>query len=103
MGGEIPTLPAQVPELQRLVIRLQEELSFVTSRATVLEEELTLLRTKIFGRRSERFTEQEQKQSSLFDEAESAAEASATADQPDASIEVAAHHRRRPGRKPLPA
>ena len=103
MGGEIPTLPAEVPELHRLVIRLQEELSFVTSRATVLEEELTLLRTKIFGRRSERFTEEEQKQSSLFDETANATEASPTADQPEASIEVAAHHRGKPGRKPLPA
>jgi transposase len=103
MGGEIITLPAEVPALQRLVIRLQEELSIITSRATVLEEELTLLRTKIFGRRSERFTDEEQKQSSLFDEAECAAEASPTAEQPEASIEVAAHRRRKPGRKPLPA
>ncbi len=103
MGGEIPTLPAEVPALQRLVIRLQEELSIITSRATVLEEELTLLRTKIFGRRSERFTDEEQKQSSLFDEAECTAEASPTAEQPEASIEVAAHRRRKPGRKPLPA
>jgi Transposase C of IS166 homeodomain len=87
MGGEIPTLPAEVPELQRLVIRLQEELSFVTSRATVLEEELTLLRTKIFGRRSERFTEEELRQSSLFDEAESATEASPTAEQSEAGTE----------------
>ena len=103
MGGESTTaLLADVPALQQMVIRLQEEVSLATSRATVLEEELKLLRTKLFGRRSERFTAEEVKQSGLFDEMEGAAQ-EAPIDKIEASIEVAAHRRGKPGRKPLPA
>lgn len=103
MGGEPTALPAEVPALQQLVVRLQKELSVITSRASVLEEELRLLRHKIFGRRSERLSGEELKQSSLFDEAESTLEAAAKTQQPEASVEVAAHRRAKPGRKPLPA
>ena len=100
MGGETVILPADVQGLQQLVVRLQEENSLLSSRATVLEEELRLLRHKIFGRRSERFSEEEMKQSILFDEIDSALEAP---EQPEATIEVAAHRRAKRGRRPLPA
>jgi hypothetical protein len=66
MGGESVVLPADVQGLQRLVVRLQKENSFLSSRAMVLEEELRLPRHKIFGRRSERFSQEELKQSALF-------------------------------------
>ena len=66
----------------------------------MLEEELRLLRHKIFGRRSERFSQEESKQSALFDEAEGTSEAPGQA---DATIEVAAHQRAKHGRRPLPA
>jgi transposase len=85
-----------------LVLRLQEELSIATSRATVLEEELKLLRTKLFGRRSERLSGEELQQSSLFNEAEWAAQNPPAAQPPEAGIEVAAHRRAKPGRRPLP-
>ena len=100
MGGESVVLPADVQGLQQLVVRLQNEVSFLSSRATVLEEELRLLRHKIFGRRSERFSQEESKQSALFDEAEGTSEAPGQA---DATIEVAAHQRAKHGRRPLPA
>jgi transposase len=101
MGGESVILPADVHGLQELVVRLQNEVTFLSSRASVLEEELRLLRHKIFGRRSERFSEEESKQSALFDEAEGTAEAQPG--QADATIEIAAHTRVKRGRRPLPA
>src|SRR5208337_2534834 len=103
MGGELTTLPAEVPELQRLVLRLQEELSIATSRATAFEEELKLLRNKLFGRSSEHLSEEDLKQNSLFNETENTAGRFPAAEPPEARIEVAAHRRSKPGRRPLPA
>lgn len=99
MGGGTVILPADVQGLQQLVVRLQEENSLLSSRATVLEEELRLLRHKIFGRRSERFSEEESTQSILFDEPQGAPEL----EQSEGTIEVAAHRKAKRGRRPLPA
>ena len=100
MGGKSAVLPADVQGLQQLVVRLQNEVSFLSSRATVLEEELRLLRHKIFGRRSERFSEEEKKQSALFDETQDTREGPS---RQETTIEVAAHQRAKRGRRPLPA
>ena len=99
MGGETAVLPADVASLRQLVVHLQEENSFLSSRASALEEELRLLRHKIFGRRSEQLNEEELKHS-LFDEAElTLLKAGLKAEQPEASVEVAAHRRAKPGQK----
>ena len=100
MGEGTGVLPTDVNALHQLVGRLQSEVSFLSSRATVLEEELRLLRHKVFGRRSERFSEEEKKQSALFDEAGDAQEVPSLQ---EAAIEVAAHQRAKRGRRPLPA
>src|SRR5271169_390055 len=100
MGEGTGVLPTDISALQQLVVRLQSEVTFFSSRATVLEEELRLLRHKIFGRRSERFSEEEKKQSVLFNEAGDAPEVPS---QQEATIEVAAHQRAKRGRRPLPA
>jgi transposase len=100
MGGETVVLPADIQGLQQLVVRLQKENSFLSSRASVLEEELRLLRHKIFGRRSERFSEEDLKQSVLFNEAEDVPDVPT---QQETSVEVAAHQRAKRGRRPLPA
>ena len=88
-------MPSDNEGLRHLVDRLQQQVS-------LLEEELRLLRHKIFGRRSERVSPGEENQSSLFDEAELSLAAQKTPE-PEESIEVAAHKRAKPGRKPLPA
>ena len=100
MGEGTGVLPTDVSALHQLVVRLQSEVSFLSGRATVLEEELRLLRHKIFGRRSERFSLEEKKQSTLFDEA---GETQQTPSAPEPTVEVAAHRRVKPGRRPLPA
>jgi hypothetical protein len=74
MGGDVAVLPADVEGLRRLVVQLQQDNTVLRSRAEVLEDELRLLKHKIFGRRSERFSVEELQQSSLFDEAEVAIE-----------------------------
>jgi transposase len=101
MGGGITTaLPGEVERLQQLVTELRQQNSYLSSRATALEEELRLLRNKIFGRRSEQLSAEELKLAGLFNETELPPP---TAQQSGASVEVAAHRRAKPGRKPLPA
>lgn len=103
MGGETTTeLPSDTEGLQRLVGRLQQQVLLLSSRASLLEDELRLLRHKIFGRRSERMTPEEEKQSTLFDEAETTL-AAEKAEQPEEAVHVTAYKRAKPGRKPLPA
>jgi transposase len=98
MGGENTTaLPAEVAPLQQLVIELRQQNSYLSSRAAALEEQLRLLRNKIFGPRSEQMSAEEQAR--LFNETELPPP---TVQQPEASLEVAAHRRAKPGRKPLP-
>ena len=101
MGGEIPTaLPAEVGALQQQVIELRRQNSYLSSRAAALEEQLQLLRNKIFGRRSERSSAEDLEQASLFNEEELSP---AAEQRPESGVEVAAHRRAKPGRKPLPA
>jgi len=102
MGGETAVLPADVQTLQRLVVHLRRENTFLLSQASVLEDELRLLRHKIFGPRSERFSVEEQLQNRLFDEAEQVDEEQRSK-QAEPTVEVAAHRRARRGRRPLPA
>ncbi|UCF97253.1 MAG: IS66 family transposase [Spirochaetaceae bacterium] len=109
MGGDTAVLPADIDGLRRLVIKqskelseLQEENYILVRKAEVLEDELRLLRHKLFGRRSERLTAEDLRQASLFDEAEWISEEQRRRP-PETIIEVGAHHRRKRGRKPLPA
>ena len=93
MGGHAAELPTDVQELHRLVINLQKE-------NELLHDELSLLRHKIFGRHSERFTPEDILQSSLFDEPEQAAPGTEGSVE---VIEVAAHQRGKRGRRALPS
>lgn len=109
MGGDTAVLPADINGLRRLVIKQSKELSelqaenhILVRKAEVLEDELRLLRHKLFGRRSERLTAEDLRQASLFDEAEWISEEQRRKP-PETTIEVSAHHRRKRGRKPLPA
>jgi len=101
MGGDVAVLPADVEGLQSLVRQLQHDNTVLRSRAEVLEDELRLLRHKLFGRRSEQLTAEDLRQASLFDEAEWISEQEEQK-HPETTIEVSAHRRRKRGRKPLP-
>jgi len=112
LGGSISSLPEDPNQLKDLllssytqIMRLEQE---NTEQASQIEElkkehgilldELSLLRMKLFGRRSEKLSEQELLQSLLFDEAELNLKELA----PEPSIEVPAHTRRKPRREKLP-
>jgi transposase len=101
MGGDTAVLLADVEGLQHLVRQLQYD-NVLRSRAEVLEDELRLLRHKLFGRQSEQLSAEDLRQASLFDEAEWISEQE-TGKPPETTIEVSAHRRRKRGRKPLPA
>ena len=102
MGGDTTVLPTDVVGLQRLVIHLQDEIAHLNNKSELLQEELQLLRRKIFGRSSERFSDEDTLQGRLFDAAE--AEDQQEQQSPDdESIVVTEHRRRKGGRKPLPA
>ncbi len=67
----------------------------------MLEDELRLLRHKIFGRLSERFSVEDLQQRNLFDEAETINQEQERK-LPETKVDVSAHRRRKRGRKPLP-
>lgn len=94
-------LREEVAEQRRELARQRHQNNELAKRIEILGEELAWARQKLFGRSSERFSEEEQLQGRLFNEAE------AEADRPEPPaeplLEVPAHQRRHPVRKPLPA
>ena len=92
MGEGTGTLPTDVGALQQLVVRQQKEIS-------TLEEKVQLLLQKIFGRRSEQLNDKEIEQGKLFDEVGLEPHVPEPA---EPMIEVPAHKRGKPGRKPIP-
>jgi transposase len=99
VGIDLTTLPNNIDELKALVTKLGEENEWLERKTEVLSDELELLRHKIFGRRSEKLTDEEKLQMRLFDEAEQGSED----ERPVEIIEVSPHQRRKRGRRPLPA
>jgi transposase len=94
MGGALEVLPSDVEELRRTVLSQEKLIS-------VLQEEIRLLKDKLFGRKADRWTAEDVRQGRLFNEAEAGAQPQETEPRPP-SIAVAAHERRPRGRKPLP-
>lgn len=95
-------LPDDIDALKALVLRQREEhAAAVATRDTTIEllhEKIRLLLAKRFGASSERVADA---QLGLFNEAEQDAESAAEEDQAPENIEVPAHTRRVPKRKPL--
>jgi transposase len=93
MTVNVAELPADVQELRHLVIEQNKKIQ-------ILEEELRLAKAYRFGRSADR--EIEDKQARLFNEAEDGAEQSSEQPSSEPSIPVAAHNRKKAGRRPLP-
>jgi transposase len=89
-------------EQARRANKLQEEISELKLKLLVAEDKYEVLRRRFFGSSSEKRRKEEDnlKQGMLFNEAETYAE---EASKPEKKTRVAAHERRAPGRKPLPA
>ena len=98
MPSELAILCEEITELKST---LQEKTVTIESQEIEigrLETELRLLRQKLFGPKSERIALVDPSvQSRLFNEAEAASE-----EEPAEEIEIALHHRKKGGRRPLP-
>jgi transposase len=110
VATDLSTLPDDSKALKRLIAnlekkylleveRLEKEKERLERTNEILSDEIELWRHKIFGRSSEKLTEEEKSQMRLFDEAE---EGSGEA-KPQETVEVASHSRKKRGRRPLPA
>jgi len=98
MHLEVNSLPDDVVSLKEIIFSKSHLIKFQQSRIDHLEERNRLLQAKLFGRKSEKqIIEKEDKQLSLFDEAEVTEEKL-----PEETVAVPAHTRKKSGRKPLP-
>ena len=105
MGLAVQDLPDDIDELKSLVIAKQEAIDIRDFRITRIERELAwaeekyrAMELRYFGRKSEKYSPEEDRQNRLFDEAE----AYQAPDAPPVveTIEVPAHDRAKRGRKP---
>jgi len=98
MDVDLTSLP---DDLQKLIQSKDKALQFSEKRIVHLEEQVQLLRSKLYGKKSEKVvTRNDVDQRTLFDEAEidAAVESGEAADE----ITVVPHTRKKRGRKPLP-
>jgi len=107
---DLSTLPNDSKTLKRFIATLEEkylseieklekEKDRLERNTEILSDELELWKQKIFGRSSEKLTEEEKQQMRLFDEAEEGSGEAA----PTETVEVPSYSRKKRGRKALPA
>ena len=102
LPNDIEALKALVLEQSRERAKQAQEITRQRAKIITLEEQLNLLLHKRFGRTSEKISPDQLR---LFNEAEDALQADepAAVEAAHEDITVAAHTRKRGGRKPLPA
>lgn len=111
------SLPDNASELKDLVLTLQQDYEAKIARQQTkidrqqskidehqaqidrLHEQIRLLRSKLFGRKTEKYVDSDQDQLRLFDEIEDGA---CSEEENKQETPVAAHTRKKRGRKPLP-
>jgi transposase len=95
---DIAKLKALLGERDQEIAALDKIIQDITNRLGWAEEKYRAMELRYFGRRSERYSPEEDKQNRLFDEAE----AHAGEDAPPVAerISVPAHERNKKGRKP---
>jgi transposase len=98
MENALLDLPNDLESLKKLVIRHAREIKELQSELTVEKEKYAALQRFVFGSRSEKRPYENPAQGLLFNEAE------AVTDTPERkTVPVAAHERKKTGRKPFPA
>jgi len=100
---EVEKLPHDASKLKEIIVslaadHLQKE-QYYQSQIDRLHEQIRLLRSKLFGRKTEKYVDAGQDQLRLFDEIEQAA---SREEENRQEVPVAAHTRKKRGRKPLP-
>jgi transposase len=101
MTADVSKLPRDVEQLRQLVIESNALLIEANKKIVVLEEELRLARSWRYGRSADAV--EDQKQARLFNEAEDGAAKAAETETAEQTVTVAAHERKKAGRRPLPA
>jgi len=108
MKDDLLTLPEDVSALKKIIYsyeelrtNLDQNLSELRERNTLLEEQIRLYRAMLYGRKSEKNNEAEKNQLGLFNEAEETASVSSLEEKPQ-EITVPSHTRKKSGRRPLP-
>lgn len=100
MNSEFIHLPDTVEGLKEVIHSDRKYIDFIQRRNEHLENQVRLLKTKLFGRKSEKpVVDTDDKQLLLFDEAEDITEYTPTKED---KIAVVGHTRKKGGRKPLP-
>ncbi len=100
MNSESPQLPDSVEDLKEVIHSDRHYIEFQQSRIEHLENQVRLLRAKLFGRKSEKqAVDTDDKQLLLFNEAEETAEEKPANEE---KVTVSGHTRKKGGRKPLP-
>ena len=95
-------IPKDTDQLEQLVVKLRGRVDYQESVIGTLHAEVALLKKRIFGKSSERFTEDESQLKLLFDEAEGTADESA--EEPEEELEeITCKRRKKGGRKLIPA
>lgn len=92
------TLPNDIDELKKIISEKDFALRQITAKLSWAEEKIRALELRYFGRKSEKYSPEEDKQNRLFDEAE--AHADEAAPPVTEKVEVQAHERKKRGRKP---
>jgi len=101
MKVDLTSLPDDPQELKAIINNKSNALHFHQQRITYLEEQVQLLRSKLYGKKSEKIIlRKDVDQLSLFNEAET--DDVVEPEKPFDAVTVAPHTRKKRGRKPLP-
>jgi len=98
MARTLPELPDDIDALKALVLEQAAAITSLSAKLSWAEEKVRAFELRYFGRKSEKYSPEEDKQNRLFDEAE----ANAREDAPPVveKIEILAHERKKRGRTP---
>jgi len=102
MVVQVDSLPNDASKLKEIIVSLAahhlEKEQDYEAQIDRLHEQIRLLRSKLFGRKTEKYIDSDENQLRLFDEIEDSASSQVNEEQ----VPVAAHRRKKRGRKPLP-
>jgi hypothetical protein len=98
MSSAIEDLPNDIETLKAMLIARDRTIEEIKKKLTWAEEKYRAMEMRYFGRKSEHYSPEEDKQNRLFDEAEE--HSSETAPPALLKIHVPAHDRSKRGRKP---
>jgi len=113
MSEPLSNLPDDKESLKRIILSLQEthtqreqsyqaQLKSLEDEISILSEQVRFFKASVYARKTEKLSAEELRQMFLFDEAEAVVDGIAPEDEESEEVTVAAHTRRKSGRKALP-